>query len=103
MPDKANQLVFVGYQARGTLGAAIQQYGPQGGYVDIDGERISIAAEIITLSGYSAHADKTGLVNFIARMRKLPDRVRIVHGDSGAKQALQRALAAYVKQVVISV
>ena len=103
LPDKAHQVVFVGYQARGTLGAAIQRYGPQGGYVDIDGERISIAAEIITLSGYSAHADKTGLVNFIARMRKLPARVRIVHGDIGAKQALQQALAAYVKQVVISV
>ncbi|WP_445765658.1 MBL fold metallo-hydrolase RNA specificity domain-containing protein [Rheinheimera sp.] len=89
--DGAHQVVFVGYQARGTLGAAIQQYGPTGGYVDIDGQRITIAAEVITLSGYSAHADKTGLVRFISGMRKLPARVRIVHGDTAAKQALQRA------------
>ncbi len=103
LPDSAHQVVFVGYQARGTLGAAIQQYGPKGGYVDIDGERIAIAAEIITLSGYSAHADKTGLVRFISAMRKKPAKVRIVHGDDAAKQALQQALAAYVKEVIISV
>lgn len=89
--DRAHQVVFVGYQARGTLGAAIQRYGPDNGYVDIDGERISIAAEIITLSGYSAHADKTGLFNFVARMQRKPKQVRIVHGDKDAKQALQAA------------
>jgi metallo-beta-lactamase family protein len=91
LADSAHQVVFVGYQARGTLGAAIQYYGPQGGYVQIDGERIVIAAEIITLSGYSAHADKTGLINFVCRMRHKPKQVRIVHGDTGAKQALQQA------------
>ncbi len=91
LADKAHQVVFVGYQARGTLGAAIQQYGPKGGYVVIDGHRITIAAEIITLSGYSAHADKTGLVNFVRRMKRKPTQVRIVHGDNNAKQALQKA------------
>lgn len=89
--DKAHQVVFVGYQARGTLGAAIQRFGPAGGYVDIDGERITIAAEIITLSGYSAHADKKGLINFVTRMRHKPAQVRIVHGDTAAKQALAQA------------
>jgi metallo-beta-lactamase family protein len=93
LPDAAHQVVFVGYQARGTLGAAIQRFGPQGGYVDIDGERISIGAEIITLSGYSAHADKTGLINFVRRMRHKPQQVRIVHGDNGAKTALQQAFS----------
>ncbi|WNO61691.1 MBL fold metallo-hydrolase [Rheinheimera sp. MMS21-TC3] len=88
----AHQVVFVGYQARGTLGAAIQQYGPKGGYVDIDDKRIDIKAEVITLSGYSAHADKTGLINFINRMRHKPQQVRIVHGDDGAKRSLQVAL-----------
>jgi metallo-beta-lactamase family protein len=83
--------VFVGYQARGTLGAAIQHYGAKGGYVNIDGERFNIAAEIITLSGYSAHADKTGLFNFVARMTRKPATVRIVHGDAEAKLALQAA------------
>ena len=91
LSDNAHQVVFVGYQARGTLGAAIQRYGPQGGYVDIEGERIDISAEVITLSGYSAHADKTGLVNFVRRIKRKPEIVRIVHGDKQAKQALQSA------------
>ncbi|MGI5308742.1 MBL fold metallo-hydrolase RNA specificity domain-containing protein [Rheinheimera sp. WS51] len=92
LDHNAHQVVFVGYQARGTLGAAIQQYGPKGGYVDIDDKRIDIKAEVITLSGYSAHADKNGLINFIKRMRHKPQQVRIVHGDDDAKQALQVAL-----------
>ncbi|MDP2715686.1 MBL fold metallo-hydrolase RNA specificity domain-containing protein [Rheinheimera sp.] len=102
LPDAAHQVVFVGYQARGTLGAAIQRFGPQGGYVDIDGERIIIGAEIITLSGYSAHADKTGLVSFISRMRRKPQQVRIVHGDDGAKTALQQAFSSLGINAIIA-
>ncbi|EIW89358.1 RNA-metabolising metallo-beta-lactamase [Alishewanella agri BL06] len=100
--DPVHQVVFVGYQARGTLGAAIQQYGPRGGYVNIDGQRIDIKAEVLTLSGYSAHADQQGLTRFIKGMRKRPKQVRIVHGDVDAKKALQTALAAYADKVVIA-
>lgn len=100
--DPVHQVVFIGYQARGTLGAAIQQYGPQQGYVTIDGQRIDIKAEVLTLSGYSAHADQQGLVNFIKGMRRRPKQVRIVHGDVDAKKALQSALAAYADKVVIA-
>ena len=94
LSDPAHQVVFVGYQARGTLGEAIQKYGSGSGYVEIEGESISIGAEIITLSGYSAHADKLGLLNFVTRMRHKPSQVRIVHGDKGAKVALQQAFLA---------
>ncbi|CAM3863686.1 MBL fold metallo-hydrolase RNA specificity domain-containing protein [Rheinheimera salexigens] len=98
----AHQVVFVGYQARGTLGEAIQKYGPRGGYVDIDDKRIDIKAEVITLSGYSAHADKKGLINFIQRMRHKPQQVRIVHGDEGAKLELQRELQSLDINAVIA-
>ena len=99
--DAVHQVVFVGYQARGTLGAAIQQYGPRSGYVTINGERIYIKAEILTLSGYSAHADQQGLIRFIKGMRRIPKQVRIVHGDTVAKQALQSLLTQYAEEVVI--
>ena len=89
--DSVHQVVFVGYQARGTLGAAICRYGPDGGYVEIDGERITIGAQIITLSGYSAHADQQGLLRFVSGMTKRPEQVRIVHGDDAAKHSLQQA------------
>lgn len=90
--DPRHNVVFVGYQAKGTPGQAIQQYGPTGGYVDLDGERIDIKAGIATLNGYSAHADQQGLVNFATRMRKPPSEIRLVHGEREAKQALAQAL-----------
>jgi metallo-beta-lactamase family protein len=41
-----------------------------------------------TISGYSAHADQSNLVNFIKRIRHKPEKVIIVHGDVEAKKAL---------------
>lgn len=91
--DARHNVIFTGYQAQGTPGRAIQQYGPSGGYVDLDGERFDIRAGITTLGGYSAHADQAGLVGFITRMRHWPEEVRLVHGEQGAKQALAAALS----------
>tara|TARA_R110000850_G_scaffold96655_4_gene201891 strand:- start:28157 stop:29713 length:1557 start_codon:yes stop_codon:yes gene_type:complete len=90
--DPRHNVVFVGYQARGTPGAQIQQYGPQGGYAELDGERFDIKAGIHTLGGYSAHADQAGLVKFITGMRHWPEEVRLVHGDDDAKAALASLL-----------
>jgi metallo-beta-lactamase family protein len=87
-----NDVLFVGYQAAGTPGRAIQTYGPRGGYVDLDGRRIDIRAGIHTLSGYSAHADQKDLLNFIGRMRNKPSQIRLVHGEATAKQALADAI-----------
>lgn len=89
LPDNRTDVVFVGYQAAGTPGRDIQKYGPSGGYVLIDRQRIDIRANIHTLSGYSAHADQGDLVRFVTRMKRPPDIIRIVHGDSTAKLALK--------------
>ncbi len=86
--DPRHNVIFVGYQAEGTPGRAIQKYGARGGFVDIEGERLTIRAGVHTLGGYSAHADQAGLVGFIAGMRHWPEEVRLVHGDEGAKKAL---------------
>ncbi len=96
LSDARHNVLFVGYQAQGTLGSQIQKYGPRGGYVEINHKRIDIRAEITTLGGYSAHADQTSLVRFITGMRKWPQQVRLIHGDTGAKAALrEKILAAY--------
>lgn len=87
--DERTDILFSGYQAAGTPGRAIQTYGPEGGYVVLDGKRYDIKACIHTLSGYSAHADQRNLVNFIKRMRVKPKHVRLVHGEADAKQSLQ--------------
>lgn len=91
--DPRHDVLFVGYQARGTAGHAIQTFGPRGGHVDLDGERITIRAAIHTLPGYSAHADQRDLVRFITRMRHPPREVRLVHGEDGAREALAQAIA----------
>jgi metallo-beta-lactamase family protein len=90
--DLRTDVVFVGYQARGTPGREIQTYGSGGGCVRLDGERIPIRARIHTLEGYSAHADRDDLLRFVRRMRRPPAEIRIVHGDLGAKRALAEAL-----------
>lgn len=87
--DERHDVLFVGYQARGTAGQAIQRYGPQGGYVELDNTRYDIRAGIHTLSGYSAHADMGNLLNFIKRMRRPPQHIRLIHGDEDAKQHLK--------------
>ena len=86
--DARHDLLFVGYQAAGTPGRIIQKYGPSGGYVELDGKRYDIRAGVHTISGYSAHADQQDLINFIERMRRKPQQVRLVHGDEVAKQTL---------------
>lgn len=92
LPDKRNDILFVGYQARGTAGRDIQQYGPQNGYVELDGQRYDIQAAVHTLGGYSAHADQNDLLKFIQRIRHKPQEIRIVHGDDEAKLALKGAI-----------
>ncbi|MCG6202122.1 MBL fold metallo-hydrolase RNA specificity domain-containing protein [Psychromonas antarctica] len=85
-------VLFVGYQAQGTPGREIQTYGPTGGYVLLDGKRIDINAQIHTLSGYSAHADQSDLVNFVKRMRIKPSKINLVHGELSAKASLAKVL-----------
>lgn len=92
--DPRHDVLFVGYQAAGTPGRDIQRHGPRGGYVLLDGQRIDIRAGVHTLGGYSAHADRKDLLNFIGRMRHKPRQIRLVHGEAGAKRALAQALSA---------
>lgn len=90
--DPRHQVLFVGYQGAGTPGWDIQRYGPDGGWVEFDGERVGIRAGITTISGYSAHAGQRDLLNFIKRMRRWPREVRLVHGDDHARFALKSAI-----------
>ncbi|EHY76306.1 beta-lactamase domain-containing protein [Stutzerimonas stutzeri ATCC 14405 = CCUG 16156] len=92
--DPRHDVLFVGYQAKGTPGHAIQTYGPKGGYVDLDGERFNIRAVITSIGGYSAHADQKGLVEFLTGMQQWPAEIRVVHGEQRAKEALAAQLHA---------
>jgi metallo-beta-lactamase family protein len=88
-----NDILFVGYQAAGTPGRAIQKYSQRpGGDVDLDGVRKTIKARVHTLSGYSAHADQKGLVNWIESMPEKPGAIKLVHGETHARKVLAEVL-----------
>ncbi len=89
LSDKRTDVLFVGYQAKSTPGHEIQKYGPKGGYVMIDGDKYQVNAQVHTISGYSAHADQKNLIDFVTRMRRKPQEIRIVHGDDDAKGELK--------------
>lgn len=86
--DERHDVLFVGYQAEGTPGRDIQRYGPDNGYVYLDGEKYAIRAGVETIGGYSAHADQRGLVEFVGGIECGPGEIRLVHGEEGAKHAL---------------
>lgn len=90
--DPRHNVVFVGYQGKGTPGRDIQMHGPDGGYVDLDGQRVDIRAGIDSVGGYSAHADQADLVGFVTRMKEWPKEIRLIHGDDQAKQRLAEVL-----------
>ena len=102
LAESRNDILFVGYQAQGTPGRDIQRYGPRGGYVELDGERCDIRARIHTISGYSAHADQQGLIDFVRNMTDRPGRVRLIHGDPEASEILAGKLRDYVPQTEVA-
>jgi len=95
LPDRRNDILFVGYQAYGTPGRDIITYGSnkrRRGHVTIDGKRIGVGAGVYEVSGYSAHADKDNLVRWVKRIRKKPSKIFLVHGEAVAKKSLKSEL-----------
>lgn len=94
LEDPRHEVMFVGYQARGTPGAVIQasRGAQRPAWVELDQVRYDIRAKVMTLEGYSAHADQAGLVQFALCQGMPARRVVLVHGEGRAKQALAGAL-----------
>lgn len=95
--DSRHNVVFVGYQAKGTSDAAIQASG-QDGEVELEGERLVIEAGVFSMGGYSAHADQQRLLKFVTGMQQWPAEIRLVHGERPAKLALAQALRTIYEQ-----
>ncbi|MBY0420438.1 MAG: MBL fold metallo-hydrolase, partial [Pararheinheimera sp.] len=90
--SERHQILFIGYQARGTPGAELVAKAKIGGQLQLDGVYYPIRAEVLQLSGYSAHADQQDLLKFVTGMEKAPGQIRLVHGDEDAKYALKQLL-----------
>ena len=85
-----NTILFVGYQAPGTLGYAIVNGAKK---VKIFGEDIAINAQVEYIEGYSGHADQEWLMNFIYSFnQQKPKHIFLVHGDEESQQELKEKI-----------
>ena len=83
-------ILFVGYQAPGTLGYNIVKGDKT---VKIFGEEIAVNARIEYIEGYSGHADQDGLMNFVYSFRtKKPKNIFLVHGEPEAQDVLKEKI-----------
>lgn len=82
-------ILFVGYQAVGTLGRSLLEGAQE---VRLFGEQIEIRASIEKLAGISGHADKNGLIDWVTGFEKKPKMVFVVHGEDTVTDAFAQTL-----------
>ncbi|MCK4928324.1 MAG: beta-CASP ribonuclease aCPSF1 [Methanosarcinales archaeon] len=95
-PDERNSLVFVGYQAEGTMGRRLQKGWNeipvhQNGKSDV----ITVNLQVQTVDGFSGHSDRKQLMEYIKKMKPRPEHVLTEHGDE--KSCLDLASSIYRK------
>jgi metallo-beta-lactamase family protein len=78
---KESSVVFVGYQAEGTLGRRLVNGANK---VRIFGEEISVNARVEMIEGFSGHADRDGLISWINSFKQKPKKIFLVHGEEDA-------------------
>ena len=78
-----NTILFVGYQAIGTLGRALIEGATE---VKLFGETVSVGAEIRQMPGVSGHADVNGLMTWIKAFKEKPQKVFVTHGDDAVTE-----------------
>ena len=81
--DSRNSIVFVGYQAEGTLGRLLVEGAKE---VKLFGETIMVGAEIHNLEGFSGHADQKGLLDWLGGFQVKPKQIFLVHGELDSKE-----------------
>ena len=81
-----NTILFVGYQAPGTLGRKIVEGAKE---VTIFGEEIAVNARVEYIEGYSGHADQEWLLNFIYSFITKPKHIFLVHGEPEGQEVLR--------------
>ena len=84
-----NTILFVGYQAPGTLGYSIVNGAKK---VTIFGEEIAVNARIEYIEGYSGHADQEWLMNFIYSFISKPKHIFLVHGEEESQDVLKNKI-----------
>ncbi|MEZ5252122.1 MAG: MBL fold metallo-hydrolase RNA specificity domain-containing protein [Ilumatobacteraceae bacterium] len=90
LPDPANTVALVGFQAAGTRGRQLVEGAES---VKIHGRYVPVRAEICDLGGFSVHADGSELIDWLGTATRPPSGVFVVHGEERASLALRRRIA----------
>ena len=86
--DPKNAVIFVGYQAEGTLGRQIIEGAK---FIEIYGEKIIVRAKIYTINGFSAHADKEELLDWASKIKGLKTTF-IIHGEKDKQRIFKKTI-----------
>lgn len=89
-PDPRSTILFAGFQAAGTRGAAMIAGATT---VKIHGEQITLRAEVANLGMLSAHADRDEILAWLGRLPKPPRRTFVTHGEPAAAASLKEAIS----------
>lgn len=84
-------VLLTGYMAAGTLG---RQLADGAASVEIFGETVAVRARVHRLNGFSAHADRDGLLDWLALLAAQPPRLVLTHGEDAARAGLRDAVRA---------
>ncbi len=85
LPDPKSTILFVGYQAKGSLGQKIMDGAPE---VVIFGETVPVHCRKSVIGGYSAHADQPHLLAWLGRTQESLKKAFVVHGEEAASETL---------------
>jgi len=89
LENEKTTILFVGYQAEGSLGRKILEGEKQ---IKIDNENFEVKAEILTLFSYSAHRDQAGILEWLKPQRFNLKTIFLAHGDENAKKILKTTI-----------
>jgi len=90
LPDERTTVLLVGYQAAGTRGWSLQNGAKT---LRLHGEEVPVRARVVSISGFSAHADKDEMARWLATLPRPPSRVFCVHGEPAPLAATAQRLA----------
>jgi metallo-beta-lactamase family protein len=97
LPNANSTVLFVGFQAQGTLGRTVVEGARR---VRISGRDVAVRATIRRIDSYSAHADRTELLAWIEARRPVLGSLFLTHGEAGAIEALRQDVQGFLPSVI---
>jgi metallo-beta-lactamase family protein len=88
-PDPRNAILLAGFQAEGTRGRSLEEGAKT---LRIHGEDVPVAAEVVNLRQFSAHAGRSELIRWLTGLPAPPRQTYLVHGEPAASAALKSAI-----------